>query len=361
MTFHYFNPEHDIALAMNTSQFTAPIAARQMRSDLGYIPALWATKGDCVIVDNVEAAIKSYNEHQLALQSEVNFITLSQLPQMIDGKRIVDIQPWGWDKALCHRLRQAGVPDDSLPMIRQLNKIRNLSNRSLAVRLLDKLQGMDGITGFSRLCDTYEQVLLFLDQNRDIVVKAPWSCSGRGIRYIDVETVNENSLHWIVNTLEKQRSVVAEKRCDKVQDFAVLFNTDELGNVKYYGLSVFSTSNGAYTGNLIASDKAKKDYICQYISEDLLHSVIKQIEAFLTEQNDGAYRGYLGVDMMICATHDSGKYLLNPCIEINMRRTMGHLALALARRGQRGTMNFTFENGIHKLTLSNETPIDVKA
>ena len=77
----------------------------------------------------------------------------------------------------------------------------------------------------------------------------------------------------------------------------------------------------------------------------------------LTEQNDGAYRGYLGVDMMVCASKTPGKYLLNPCVEINMRRTMGHAALALAERGLRGMMNFTYENGHHKVVITNEIQI----
>lgn len=354
MTIHYFNPDHDIALAMNAVRFTAPQAAREMRADLAFLPALWADKGDIVIVDDIEAAQRLCNEQLPQLQPTVDFITLSQLPQKLGGKHTVSIQPWGWNKALCQRLQEAGMPAESLPTIRQLNKIRDLSNRSLAVRLLDKLQETEGITGFSRLCDTYEQVILFLDQNKDIVVKAPWSCSGRGIRYIDIDTVNENSLNWIVNTLEQQRSIVAEKRCNKLLDFAVLFKTDNLGNVKYHGLSVFTTSNGAYTGNIIAPEEEKEAYICQYISTDLLHSVTKRIEDFLTEQNDGAYRGYLGVDMMVCASKTPGKYLLNPCVEINMRRTMGHAALALAQREMRGMMNFTYENGHHKVIITNE-------
>ena len=57
MKLHVFNPEHDIALAANLCQFTAPHAGRQLRSDLGHIPALWASDGDMVLVDDVAAAL----------------------------------------------------------------------------------------------------------------------------------------------------------------------------------------------------------------------------------------------------------------------------------------------------------------
>ena len=42
MKLHVFNPEHDLALAANLSNFTAPHAGRKLRADLGCLPALWA-------------------------------------------------------------------------------------------------------------------------------------------------------------------------------------------------------------------------------------------------------------------------------------------------------------------------------
>ena len=57
---HIFNPEHDIALASNLSNFTAPHAGRQLRADLGFLPALWAEEGDVIMVENVEYAVKTW-------------------------------------------------------------------------------------------------------------------------------------------------------------------------------------------------------------------------------------------------------------------------------------------------------------
>ena len=56
MILHIFNPEHDMALAANDPFWTAPHAGRQMRADLGWIPALWASDNDLVLVDNKEKA-----------------------------------------------------------------------------------------------------------------------------------------------------------------------------------------------------------------------------------------------------------------------------------------------------------------
>ena len=60
MTLHVFNPEHDIALAQNTINFTAPQAAKCLRKDIGFIAALWANDGDYVLVEDTDRAKKLF-------------------------------------------------------------------------------------------------------------------------------------------------------------------------------------------------------------------------------------------------------------------------------------------------------------
>jgi hypothetical protein len=43
--------------------------------------------------------------------------------------------------------------------------------------------------------------------------------------------------------------------------------------------------------------------------------------------------------------------LLNPCIEINLRCTMGHVALALTAQGNRGTMSVLYNKERDKYEL----------
>ena len=44
----------------------------------------------------------------------------------------------------------------------------------------------------------------------------------------------------------------------------------------------------------------------------------------------GKYKGPLGVDMMIVKDYLAGGYFLHPCVEVNLRRTMGHVALSIS-------------------------------
>ncbi len=117
------------------------------------------------------------------------------------------------------------------------------------------------------------------------------------------------------------------------------FESDGRGQVRYLGLSLFHTENGAYMGNILASEDEKMEIISHYISTDLLVHIQQKICDHLGELYRGRYAGPFGVDMMVARGDDNGQcsmvngqYLLNPCVEINLRRTMGHVALALAEQ-----------------------------
>ena len=343
MTIHFFNPDHDIALAMNLSRFSTPHVGRQMRSDLGYIPALWAEDGDIVIVEDIDAADLLYRRHNIA-KAKVEFLTLEQLKNYDFSD--YSIAPWGWNRSIRTMFLDARTAKGSLPSEDSIDAIRQLSNRSLAVELLKHLTATEGTIGTSHICTSQGEIDTLLVQYKDIVVKAPWSSSGRGVRYIHIDDApNENTQKWIDNTIMRQGTIIVEKKCHKILDFAMEYCALPDGEVRYEGLSLFTTKNGAYTGNILLPEDEKEEYLHRYLSPTLLDEVKKQIETFLTKEINGTYTGPLGVDMMICSPWEEGTsdVVLNPCIEINMRRTMGHVALALSRKGQRGTMSIDYD------------------
>ena len=314
-----------------------------MRSDLGYIPALWAEDGDIVIVEDIDAADLLYRRHNIA-KAKVEFLTLEQLKNYDFSD--YSIAPWGWNRSIRTMFLDARTAKGSLPSEDSIDAIRQLSNRSLAVELLKHLTATEGTIGTSHICTSQGEIDTLLVQYKDIVVKAPWSSSGRGVRYIHIDDApNENTQKWIDNTIMRQGTIIVEKKCHKILDFAMEYCALPDGEVRYEGLSLFTTKNGAYTGNILLPEDEKEEYLHRYLSPTLLDEVKKQIETFLTKEINGTYTGPLGVDMMICSPWEEGTsdVVLNPCIEINMRRTMGHVALALSRKGQRGTMSIDYD------------------
>ena len=312
-TLHIFNPEHDIALASNLANFTAPHAGRQLRSDLGFLPVLWADESDAVLVDNVEVAARTCQRLCRKMGKTLcRFVDKSQLAHL----DISRVEPWGWDLALRALLKRSGVGEQLLPTDGKLERIRLLSHRRTSAQLLPLLQ-TDGTIGEAYECTTTEQVAALKEQYGQVVVKAPWSSSGRGVRF------DENAA-WVSNVIARQGSVMVEPYYNKVKDFGMEFESTDQG-IRYVGLSLFHTRNGAYTGNILATEQAKRERMGRYVSLDLLDTVSQQV----AQQLDlGDYRGPFGLDMMV--VRGNGSFLLHPCVEINLRRTMGHVALSLS-------------------------------
>jgi hypothetical protein len=344
MRLHLFNPEHDLALAADLSNFTSPHAGRRLRADLGFIPAIWASKDDYVLVENAEDAQVAFS--RLLHRNFPNFVERHQLSRL----GITQVEPWGWDLALRSFLLRHGLSSEACPTERTIGVIRDLSHRKTAVNTLCLL-ALEGTVGESVVADSFNAVALDVQRWGRVVVKAPWSSSGRGIRFID-STVNDYQIRWIQNVITRQGSVVVEPYYNKIKDFAMEFESDGCGKVNCLGLSLFQTLNGAYRGNIIASEEEKRIMISRYVSLSLLDEIQERICQILGNTFQGRYKGPFGVDMMIVAHENRDGFLLHPCVEINLRRTMGHVALELSRQCRSGqVMMIEYTDNHYKFTL----------
>lgn len=135
---------------------------------------------------------------------------------------------------------------------------------------------------------------------------------------------------WVKNMLKQQGALVAEPYYNKVKDFGMEFFSDGNGTLIFCGLSLFRTEQSAYAGSIIAPEQVKQSLISRYISVDLLKDIKGKIQVVLAQWLKGKYKGPLGVDMMIVKDYLAGGYFLHPCVEVNLRRTMGHVALSIS-------------------------------
>lgn len=341
-----FNPEHDLALAANLSNFTAPHAGRQLRADLGFIPAIWAAADDYVHVENVEDAERRFL--RLTRRPFGRFIAKEQICK----HQFSAVDVWGWDLAIRAFLLRWGIDAAIMPTATQIDDIRQLSHRRYAMQLLDCLQ-MPGIIGSSCETNQIENIIDRLHSGEHLVVKAPWSSSGRGVRFMEND-VNIYDNGWLRNVIVKQGSVMVEPYYNKVKDFGMEFVSDGNGSVSYIGLSLFQTSNGAYTGNILASEEEKENLISRYIPIDLLKTVQQKICAKMGSWLKDQYAGVFGIDMMVVRRDDGDGFLLHPCVEINLRRTMGHVAISLTEltSGLPQLMKIEYDSNIYKMKIS---------
>ena len=330
MKLHIFNPEHDLALAAHLRQFTAPHAGRQLRSDLAFIPALWADQGDLVLVDDIDNArdkVRHLGEHLL---EKVEFITKLQLEHLLKTEFIDCVHPWGWDLSLKGELERIGLPEIMLPTDEVLDKVRAISSRQWAAEHLQQ----DVV-----YADNFALVKECVMKWGKAVVKAPWSSSGRGVKYVSADEFRTNGEYpafqrWVSNIIFRQGGVTVEPYYNKVKDFGMEFEAID-GQIVYRGLSLFQVAKNAYTGNVLASEEEKEEMLHSYVSHEQLEAISQHVCEVMQPALKGVYSGPFGVDMMVCAKEPGSKdVFINPCIELNLRRTMGHVALALSGHGE---------------------------
>lgn len=344
MTLHIFNPEHDTALASGLANFTAPHAGRQLHGDLAFLPALWASDGDAVLADDPSRARRRSGRRPVAAVAYVDRSQLRRLP-------IERIDPWGWDASLVAFLQRQGVDPALLPTPAMVDNIRSLSHRRTAMKLLDKLVELPGTVGQAFECDRREQVEQLLERHGRLVLKAPWSSSGRGLRFLDKERVQLDADglplgdtplgRWFRNIVAAQASVMVEPCYAKVKDFGMEFLADGNGGVNYQGLSLFHTKNGAYYGNILATEAAKLQLLSRYVDQSAIQQLAQAVCTFAAQLLP-RYQGPFGVDMMVVAGDQAipapatelrgRRFLIHPCVEVNLRRTMGHVALSVEQR-----------------------------
>ena len=84
---------------------------------------------------------------------------------------------------------------------------------------------------------------------------------------------------------------------------------------------------GGYTGNPLAPQAALERVLArQFDGLDILKQICSEV---LSQHIAARYEGPLGVGMMLVKMAQG--IMLHPCIEVNLRRTMGYVALDVAR------------------------------
>ena len=348
---HVFNPDHDIALAFGSERFTSPAAGRGLRNDLAFLPAFWAEDDDVVVVDDqtiAQNAVRAWGR----CFPDVRFAALREMNILVghgsSATWVVD--PWGWNAAIRFQLLRAGVPEAVLPSPAQIASIRNLSHRQTAIPLLQGIVGtVEGTIGERFVAYEMGEVQEKVMQLSSAVVKAPWSSSGRGVRFVG-PVLTGSAGGFVKNVIERQGCVIVEPHYERLLDFGMEFYSDGEGKASYAGLSLFETRNGAYLGNTLADEEEKRQRLSSYLPCAWLDEVREALLPRLGDMCKNVYDGPLGVDMMVVSTPDGIR--LHPCVEVNVRRTMGHVALCVfARTSHRGMMRVVMESGRYELRI----------
>jgi hypothetical protein len=321
MNLYFFNPAHDLSLANYSPTYMPPAPARRLSADLSLLPIWYAGPQSAVLASSL------YN---LPFLKEKQTL-FPELPHLLTEPEIASLStltpiPWGWNPAIHRYLLSLGIPAETLPDREQLAIIRKQSHRLFAVNLLPVLQVGNNFCGKSFYLTNTNDVRYFVESHATSLLKAPLSGSGKGLNWckgIYTPVINR----WSEHAIHQQGGVIAEPVYNKVIDFAMLFHAAGHGAVVFAGYSLFRTkAKGTYESNTLLPDKTIEQQLAGYVPLSTWRELRIRIEKELSARLSDAYTGYLGIDMMICRFTGTPEYRIHPCVEINLRMTMGVVA-----------------------------------
>jgi hypothetical protein len=352
-----FNPEHDLALANGDRHFIAPRNIREMAHDLA---------------DIMEAILPSFD-------SESSFISPLASAHPV---------PWGWDPAVVEQFKRMGITAQELPTDDALAALSRRSERITAHQILcnfRKAHTDNAFVGESLVARTFDEIADFAERHQHILLKAPLSGSGKGLRHVNKEGLPlspsgggtpesseqsgggmlslSSSLKkvesWANALIRRHGYLTAEPYYNKVQDFAMEFIADATG-CHFIGYSYFITDgHGRYIASRLMSDAKAEDLLCTYVPRKALHKIrqwmiLHHTDIIPSEWDTTRHPLPFGIDMMIVreskqstvnsqqstVNHpdsnsefriQNSKFTIHPCVEINLRMNMGIIAHEIYR------------------------------
>lgn len=321
-TLHIFNPDTDYALAADIEHYMPPAHVINVRRENALIPANYASPGDMIILTDSYSPqeIERLRYYNLCQAKGLQILTFDDLLQSDYNLETFNIEPWGWNKQIRSKIYRYITNNSSIPSIDTLEKWRVLSHRRTTIAFLNLMNLSRSEIILPQEISNVDDAMALYSENRAIYFKAPWSSSGRGIMLCD-DLEPHHVEPWVRGIINRQRSVMAEKAYPRILDFATEWICEK-GDAKYIGLSVFKTSRrGKYHANIDGT----QDELYKIISEKTnqnLNEIINRQKVAINQIISPYYNGPLGIDMLVT---ESGT--IHPCVEINLRHTMGMLHL----------------------------------
>ncbi len=339
---YYFNPTCEYAVGNGQPSWQPNLLLQKMEEDLGVLPVYFSGQKDVVLVkkmppvpfirrmENIGIAIPEFFPVQEVARDN-NFAVRSK-------NRLL---PWGWSPAV-HRLLGPLKPSCSAefnesPVAQWRPCYRDLYSRKFAREILSSLlphlpsEVMIKSHMLPEVCTSVKQIEELQSRWGKIMVKAPWSSSGRGLQpltKVPVVTKVQEKLQGIIND---QGYAMAEPFLNKQLDLALQFEIKK-GKVQYLGVSRFiADRKGRYEGNYLNGWPSGLDSAVVRFAEDMCNLLPGPV-AEVIEASDlsKSFEGSFGVDTLIY-TDEEGSLRINPCLELNLRMTMGLLSLRLEK------------------------------
>jgi hypothetical protein len=338
---YLFNPTCELAVANGLVNYMAPAQLRKFEDELSTLPWVLAVPKDIILADKVP----SHQFTDLLETAGFGLPSFLSLESTLSNATLFSTEkgflfPWGWSPSahkLLSPLKSGCCPEFNNSQVAEWRDVhRELYSRKTALAILEKIINeyhSDNILSSNDLpeiCTSHEQIIALQHKCGKLVVKAPWSSSGRGLQILRPNEYNQTNRQVITGYLKQQGFVIVEPWHNKVLDLSFQFFSFGNGKIEYRGLTTFSTDHsGRYTGNYLQElPPDLTPELKEFLSENLDEVKLALIKTLTSSDYSTDYYGWFGVDAIIFRSPD-GKLKVHPCLEINCRFTMGAIALSL--------------------------------
>ena len=334
------------------SELAGPLAAReraltdQLGRDLECLMIWLSAADDTVLVRKMP----SMEFRKYLLQSGANlpeFLPISESAQL--GERIVQqLAPWAWTPA-SHELATPIAPVTRTPTPAWDSANLDLFRKTwCADQLRSWLAIGDAPTWFAgpetvgESVRSVRDVVGAMEKIRDggfthALFKQDIATSGRGQRRLDCQRplLSDDEV-WLTNSLSMGPGIV-EPELDRVLDLSFLWRSIDGGSHEFLGWTRQLVSAGRrFAGTRLQRpfDEVPNELKRFLLANDCerLNAVRGWLEEHLVRELQAReFAGHFGVDVFVYADHQQGNPKIKPCVELNPRVTMGHVALRLQK------------------------------
>ncbi len=329
-----YNPGHEEALKLAPgAAYTPPRIVRQMMADLSLLRCYEADAEDLIFVPTLSGDdFRLYNRAgEPTAPTEV----------------VYDLDLWAAEPhtaTLMGRILSSGSVRVRLP--RYPSSLSQMAHRRTAVECLKSLDAAPELIPLwvntpEALSAAIRHFTLTVPGLSAVVLKRPYTCSGRGVQMLFLP-LGEQLERALCSRKSLEQGFSIEPYWSVLENWATEWYCTAHGEVSYCALSLFSTSDRGYTGNLMMPQGELEQRMMQILGgESAWCEFVVRMQQTLSRLLCG-YEGYLGVDMFTYR-HPSGEMKLHPCVEINVRSTMGLMAHRIYQALHPAPQHLTFK------------------
>ena len=338
---HWFNPnaESHVRAHCCGKEFTPNKMQVALEHDLEMVMLAWCRRDDMVLMRKPPS-----REHLARLKGagfELPEIVALDCPEDIPvGRKLGGLRPWAWSPECSGQLHayaddvQSGVPwqwRQSVPAL--------WFSKEIGVRLNEMLGLSDGVGCVCSDETAAWSAVQQLNKDGDVLLKAPYDCAGRGHQRVKSDSSEQEIRRWITKMLSNHGGVVVEPWLDRVLDFSSLYEMTASGEVKFIGMTEMENdAAGRFIGTRVYPKWGTgiPPEVAEFLFREagVMAWYKVKIPSALSALLEG-YIGPVGVDAMVYRNAD-GSLALRHIIELNVRMTMGRVALELQKKSGSG-------------------------